>query len=173
MTAKPLNILVLCTGNSCRSILAEALLNHLGGGRLKAFSAGSHPVGRINENALATLARHGLPTEGYQSQSWDEFEDENIDVLITVCDSAAGKACPLYLGKTAVQGHWGLPDPAHVTGSPEAIVAAFETTYAALEQRIRKLLELLFETMSGPELAAALNRIGEETPGGSKEMRSS
>jgi arsenate reductase len=172
MTAKPLNFLVLCTGNSCRSVLGEALLNHLGAGRLKAFSAGSHPIGRINENALATLARHGLSTEGYKSQSWDEFEDENIDVLISVCDSAAGEACPVYLGQ-ALRGHWGLPDPAHVQGTPEDIINAFEATYAALEQRIRKLLELPFETMPGPELAAALNRIGEETPGGSKEVRPS
>lgn len=165
MTAKPLNFLVLCTGNSCRSVLGEALLNYLGAGRLKAFSAGSRPVGKINENALATLARHGLPTEGYRSQSWDEFEDENIDVLISVCDSAAGETCPVYLGK-AVRGHWGLPDPAHVKGNPEEIVAAFEATYAALEQRIKKLLELPFETMPGPELAEALNRIGAETAQG-------
>jgi arsenate reductase len=169
MTTKPLNVLVLCTGNSCRSVLGEALLNHLGTGRLQAFSAGSHPIGRINENALATLARHGLPTGGYRSQSWDEFEEENIDVLISVCDSAAGEACPVYLGQ-AVRGHWGLPDPAHVKGTPEEIVAAFEATYAALEQRIRKLLALPFETMPGSDLAAAITRIGEETPGGSQEV---
>jgi arsenate reductase len=168
MAQRPLNFLVLCTGNSCRSVLGEALLNHLGAGRLKAFSAGSHPIGRTNEKALATLGRHGLPTEGYQSQSWDEFEDADIDVLISVCDSAAGEACPVYLGK-AVRGHWGLPDPAHVEGTPEEVIAAFEATYAALEQRIRKLLDLPFETMPGPELAAAITRIGGETPGGSRE----
>ena len=168
MAQRPLNFLVLCTGNSCRSVLGEALLNHLGAGRLKAFSAGSHPIGRINEKALATLGRHGLPTAGYQSQSWDEFEDADIDVLISVCDSAAGEACTVYLGK-AVRGHWGLPDPAHVEGTPEEVIAAFEATYAALEQRIRKLLDLPFETMPGPELAAAITRIGGETPGGSRE----
>jgi arsenate reductase len=162
VNSRPLNILVLCTGNSCRSVLGEALINHLGGDRCRAFSAGSHPVGRINENALATLARHGLPTEGYRSQSWDEFEDARIDILISVCDSAAGETCPVYLGQ-AVRGHWGLPDPAHVTGSPEVIEAAFEATYAALERRIHKLLALPIETLSRAELAEALNRIGAET----------
>ena len=162
MSQKPLNILVLCTGNSCRSVLGEALFNHLGAGRFKAFSAGSHPVGKINENALATLARHGLPTEGYRSQSWDEFENANIDILISVCDSAAGESCPVYLGK-AVRGHWGLADPAHVKGSPEEVEAAFEATYAALEKRIHQLLALPVETMAKAELAEALNKIGAET----------
>jgi arsenate reductase len=156
------NVLILCTGNSCRSILGEALLNHLGGNRFRAFSAGSHPTGKVNPNALAMLARHGLPTEGYASQSWDKFEDTPIDIVISVCDSAAGETCPVYLG-SAVRGHWGLPDPAHVTGSPEVIKAAFEATYAALEKRIQKLLALPVETMSRSELAAALNRIGTET----------
>lgn len=162
MSNKPLNVLVLCTGNSCRSVLGEALINRLGQGRLRAVSAGSHPIGRINENALATLARHGLPTEGYRSQSWDEFEDANIDILITVCASADGETCPVYLG-SAVRGHWGLSDPAHVKGSPEEIVAAFEATYAALERRIHRLLELPFESLSRQELAGTLNRIGRET----------
>lgn len=160
--SRPLNVLVLCTGNSCRSVLGEALFNHLGAGRFRAFSAGSHPVGRINANALATLARHGLPTEGYRSQSWDEFEDADIDIMISVCDSAAGEACPVYLGK-AVRGHWGLPDPAHVEGSAEEVEAAFEATYAALERRIHQLLALPVESLSRNELAEALNKIGAET----------
>jgi arsenate reductase len=158
----PLKVLVLCTGNSCRSVLGEALINHLGQGRFLAYSAGSHPVGKVNENALATLARHGLPTEGYRSQSWDKFEDAAIDILITVCASADGETCPVYLG-SAVRGHWGLPDPAHVQGTPEEVEAAFEATYAALERRIHRLLDLPVETLSGPELADALNRIGRET----------
>jgi arsenate reductase len=161
MSQRPLNVLVLCTGNSCRSVLGEALFNHLSNGRFKAFSAGSHPVGKVNENALATLARHGLPTEGYFSKSWDALEDAQIDIMISVCDSAAGEACPVYLGK-AVRGHWGLPDPAHVEGSAEVIEAAFEATYAALEKRIHQLLALPVETLSAPELAAALNQIGAE-----------
>ena len=159
MSDKIYKVLFLCTGNSCRSILGEALLNHLGKGRLRAYSAGSHPTGKVNANALATLARHGLPTEGYRSQSWEEFEDANIDIMISVCDSAAGEACPAYLGK-AVRGHWGLPDPAHVQGSPEAIMAAFEATYSALEKGIQQLLALPVETMGREELAEALNRIG-------------
>jgi arsenate reductase len=162
MSNSPLNILVLCTGNSCRSVLGEALINHLAAGRFHAFSAGSHPIGRINPDALATLARHGLPTEGYVSQSWDEFEDADIDIMISVCDSAAGEACPAYLGK-AVRGHWGLSDPGHVKGTEEEVIAAFEATYAVLEKRIHQLLALPVESMSRQELSEALNKIGSET----------
>ncbi|HEY8037439.1 MAG TPA: arsenate reductase ArsC [Methylobacter sp.] len=157
-----LNVLILCTGNSCRSVLGEALINHLGDDRFQAFSAGSHPIGRVNANALATLERHGISTEGFSSQSWDEFDDKGIDIAITVCDSAAGEVCPVYLN-SVVRAHWGLPDPAHVTGSPEVIQQAFEATYAALEKRIHQLLALPVETMSKPELTEALNKIGAET----------
>ncbi len=157
-----LKVLILCTGNSCRSVLGEALINHLGGDRFQAFSAGSHPAGKVNANALATLARHGISTEGFSSQSWDEFDDKGIDIAITVCDNAAGEACPVYLNDV-IRAHWGLPDPAHVTGSPEVIEEAFETTYAALEKRIHQLLALPVETMSKPELTEALNKIGAET----------
>lgn len=157
-----LNVLILCTGNSCRSVLGEALINHLGGGRFKAFSAGSHPTGKVNPNALATLKRHGVSTEGFSSQSWDEFDDKGIDIAITVCDQAAGEVCPVYLD-SVVRGHWGLPDPAHVTGSQEIIEAAFEATYAALEKRIHRLLALPVEAMTRPELTEALNKIGAET----------
>jgi arsenate reductase len=156
-----LKVLILCTGNSCRSVLGEALINHLGGDRFQAFSAGSHPTGKVNANALATLARHGIPTEGFSSQSWDEFDGKGIDIAITVCDSAAGEACPVYLN-SVVRAHWGLPDPAHVTGSQEDIEAAFEATYTALEKRINQLLALPVETLSRPELTAALNKIGAE-----------
>jgi len=157
-----LNVLILCTGNSCRSVLGEALVNHLGGDRFQAFSAGSHPTGKVNANALATLARHGISTEGFSSQSWDEFDDKVIDIAITVCDSAAGEVCPVYLN-SVIRAHWGLPDPAHVAGSQEDIEAAFETTYAALEKRIQQLLALPVETMSRLELTGALNKIGAET----------
>ncbi|MGZ5056791.1 MAG: arsenate reductase ArsC [Methylobacter sp.] len=157
-----LKVLILCTGNSCRSVLGEALINHLGGDRFQAFSAGSHPTGKVNSNALATLARHGISTEGFSSQSWDEFDDKGIDIAITVCDSAAGEVCPVYLNNV-IRAHWGLSDPAHVTGSQEDIDAAFESTYAALEKRIHQLLALPVETMSKPELTAALNKIGTET----------
>jgi arsenate reductase len=143
-------------------VLGEALFNHLGQGRIRAFSAGSHPIGRINENALATLARHGLPTEGYISQSWDEFAAADINVMISVCNAAAGETCPVYLG-AAVRGHWGLQDPAHVTGSAEVIEAAFEQAYALMEKRIQQLLALPLETLTEAELTAALNTIGTVT----------
>ena len=155
------NILILCTGNSCRSILGEALINHLAGDRFKAFSAGSHPTGKVNANALATLARNGLPTEVYTSQSWDEFEDEAIDIAITVCDQAAGEVCPVYLN-SAIRGHWGLPDPAHVTGTEAEIQQAFQVTFDALELRVQKLLALPIESMSGAEISKALNLIGNQ-----------
>jgi arsenate reductase len=154
-----LKILVLCTGNSCRSVLGEALFNHLGKGKIQAFSAGSHPLGRINTNALATLQRHGLPTEGYQSQSWDEFADHEIDIAITVCDNAAGEVCPVYLN-SAVRAHWGLPDPAHVEGTEAEIIAAFENTYSALELRISDMLALPLEDLTDAELTVFLNQIG-------------
>lgn len=156
-----LNVLILCTGNSCRSILGEALINHLGAGRLQGFSAGSRPTGKVNENALATLKRHGISTEGFASQSWDAFDDQGIDIAITVCDNAAGESCPVYL-LGAVRAHWGLPDPAHVSGSPEVIEAAFEATYAALKKRIQQMLVLPIETMTSSELTEALNKIGKE-----------
>jgi arsenate reductase len=130
-------------------------------GRFQAFSAGSRPVGRINPNALATLARHGLPTAGYRSKSWEDLGDTPIDIMISVCDSAAGEECPAYLG-SAVRGHWGLPDPAHVEGTPAEVEAAFEATYAALEKRINRLLALPVESMTRADLAAALNKIGTE-----------
>lgn len=160
MNRKLLNVLIFCTGNSCRSVIGEALFRHLGAGRVRAYSAGSRPVGKINENALATLARHGLPTEGYVSKSWDTLENADIDIAIAVCDSAAGEACPAYLGK-AVRGNWCLPDPAHAEGTSEEVEAAFEATYAALEKRVRALLELPLENMSPAELSAALHRIGQ------------
>lgn len=157
-----LNVLVLCTGNSCRSVMGEALLNDLGKGRVKAFSAGSHPVGKINEAALATLKRHGLPTEGYQSQSWDEFEDQPFDIVITVCDNAAGEVCPMYLHK-AVLVHWGVSNPAHLEGTEEEKTAAFDKTFAILERRVKKMLALPLEEMMEQELTEKLNAIGQES----------
>jgi arsenate reductase len=154
-----LNVLVLCTGNSCRSVLGEALFNHFGKGKIQAYSAGSHPLGRVNTNALATLERHGLPTEGYKSQSWDEFADHNIDIAITVCDNAAGEVCPVYLN-SAVRVHWGLPDPAHIEGTEAEVQAAFESTYSALEKRIKEMLALPLEDLTDNELKGLLNDIG-------------
>jgi arsenate reductase (thioredoxin) len=157
-----LNILILCTGNSCRSILGEALINHLAGDRFKAFSAGSHPTGKVNANALATLVRNGIPTDGFSSQSWDEFDGAGIDIAITVCDQAAGEACPVYLD-SAIRAHWGLPDPAHVTGTDEEIIQAFQATYDALAVRIHKMLALPIEDMTSADITKALNEIGKQS----------
>ncbi len=157
-----LNILILCTGNSCRSILGEALINHLAGDRFRAFSAGSHPTGKVNPNALATLVRNSIPTEGFTSQSWDEFADIKIDIAITVCDQAAGEVCPVYLNN-AIRAHWGLPDPAHVIGTNEEITKAFQATYDALSVRIHKMLALPIEDMDSADITKALNEIGSQS----------
>jgi len=154
-----LNILVICTGNSCRSVIGEALLNHLGKGRIKAFSAGSQPLGRLNAGALALLQRHGLSTEGFASKSWQAFEAEPIDLVITVCDSAAGEICPAYL-RSIPKAHWGTADPGHVKGSDEAVLAAFENTYRIFEKRINKMLALPLDNLSATALADELNAIG-------------
>ena len=156
-----LNVFVICTGNSCRSLLGEALFNHLGEGRIKAFSAGSHPLGRLNKGAVATLKRHGLSVEGYKSQSWDEFEHQPMDIVITVCDNAAGETCPVYLNKAA-KVHWGLVDPGHIKGTEEEIITAFEKTYGILETRINKMLALPLETMTAEDVAVKLNAMVDE-----------
>ena len=154
-----LNILVICTGNSCRSIISEALFNHLGNGRVKAYSAGSQPLGRLNAGAVALLQRHGISTDGLSSKSWEKFENEAIDVAITVCDNAAGETCPAYL-QTTTRAHWGLSDPGHVKGTDEVVTAAFEATYRAVERRINAMLALPLEELSGEALVAELNAIG-------------
>jgi arsenate reductase len=157
-----LNVFVICTGNSCRSVMGEALFNHLGKGRIKAYSAGSHPIGRLNAGALATLKRHNLPTEGYKSQSWEDFEDVAMDFVITVCDNAAGETCPVYLSE-ATQAHWGVSDPGHFEGTEVEKIAAFEQTFAILELRVNKMLALPLETMSAEDLTFELNTIGKLT----------
>ena len=136
-----MNLLVLCTGNSARSILAEALWTALGEGQVRAFSAGSKPSGAPNPLALKTLSRHGHDIQGLRSKSWLEFEGDDapqMDVVITVCDSAASEPCPVWPG-APVRVHWGLPDPADLPEGPEA-EAAFEATYQALGARIRASL---------------------------------
>ena len=153
------NTLILCTGNSCRSILGEALLNHLGGNRFKAYSAGSNPVGQVNPSALATLEKHSIATDNFTSKSWDDLKDTNIDIVISVCDNAAGETCPVFLNN-ALRTHWGLPDPAHVTGTEQEIDAAFESTYQALKTRIEKMLALPLESLSDQAIVDELNAIG-------------
>ena len=157
------NVLVLCTGNSARSILAEALFNHLGGGRFKAYSAGSQPSGTVNPVALETLDKHGVPLPEARSKSWDEFAAPGapeMDFIFTVCASAAGEACPIWPGQPSTA-HWGIADPAHI----EPLAArreAFETAYRQLARRIGAFVALPLETLSAQEIAAAARRIHEE-----------
>ena len=132
------SVLFLCTGNSARSILAEAYLNHAGRGRFRAYSAGSHPGGKVNPFALELLRERGLPTSGARSKSWDEFAGAgapHIDFIFTVCDSAAAEACPIWPGHP-VSAHWGVPDPAAVVGSDDEKRRAFREALTTLSQRI-------------------------------------
>lgn len=159
--SRPFDILVLCTGNSARSILAEAIANRAGDGAIKAWSAGSFPKGQVHPQALALLARHGYPTEGLRSKSWDEFTGEGapvFDAVITVCDNAAGETCPVWLGHP-VRVHWGIPDPAAVTGDAAAVARAFEDAYRVLKRRIDKLARLPRESLDPPALKRALDEI--------------
>ncbi len=128
-------ILVLCTGNSCRSIMAEALINSLGAGRYEAVSAGSNPAGYVHPKSLETLQRHGMSLSAPRSKSWDEFECQHFDLVITVCDAAAAESCPTFLGKHEKL-HWSTPDPARATGTEEEINAAFDEAFNLLKQRI-------------------------------------
>ena len=156
------NVLILCTGNSARSVLAEATLNHLGRGRFRAFSAGSQPSGRVNPFALELLTARGHPTDGVRSKSWDEFAAPGapvMDFIITVCDNAAGEVCPLWPGHPA-SAHWGVEDPAAAEGSDENKRAAFVTVYTVLRRRIERLIALPLDTLAAPEVKARLHEIG-------------
>ena len=140
-----MNVLFLCTGNSCRSILGEATFNHLAPEGWAALSAGSKPAGYVHPRSLSLLAREGISTEGYYSKSWDALP-ATPDIVITVCGSAAGEACPAYLGPV-MRTHWGVDDPAHATGTEEEIDAAFMTAYRILRARIEAFLALPLETL--------------------------
>ena len=149
MTDSVTNVLVLCTGNSARSVLGEALINHLGGGRWKAYSAGSKPTGKVNPLSLEVLKEKGHATGGYRSKSWDEFalpDAPPMDLVITVCDNAAGEVCPIWPGHPA-KVHLGFPDPAAAEGSHDERLAEFRKVYAMIEAKVRRLIEL------GPERA--------------------
>lgn len=145
MTAEnPIRVLFVCTGNSARSIMAEALLRHWGKERFQAFSAGAHPRGEVHPLTLEMLSRHRLPTEGLRNKSWDEFTGAgkaDLDLVVTVCDEAAGETCPVLPG-TPVQVHWGIPDPAAVRGSEEEQLKAFRDAYSALDTRVKLLTAL-------------------------------
>lgn len=156
-----MNILVLCTGNSARSILLESLLNTLGEDRLRAFSAGSKPTGQVHPQSLTLLTREGHDMSGVRSKSWDEFAEDGapeMDMVITVCGSAAGETCPMWPG-APVRAHWGVEDPAAADKADWD--AAFDTAYAILGRRARALLDLPLETLSRDALQIELNRIGE------------
>jgi arsenate reductase len=135
-----MNILFLCTGNSCRSVLSEATFNYLAPEGMRAISAGSKPAGQLHPRAVALLQRKGISTEGYYSKSWDQLP-VTPDVLVTVCGSAAGETCPAYLGPV-MRTHWGVEDPGHVIGTEEEIETAFEQTYQIIRARIEAFLAL-------------------------------
>ncbi|QOL49376.1 arsenate reductase ArsC [Massilia litorea] len=155
-----MNILFLCTGNSCRSVLSEGAFNHLAPAGMRALSAGSHPTGWLHPRAVALLQRKGISTEGYFSKSWDALP-VTPDIVVTVCASAAGETCPAYLGPV-LRTHWGLDDPSHVAGTDEEIEAAFERTWAIILARIQAFLALPLDELNTDRarLQAELDRIG-------------
>lgn len=156
------NVLFLCTGNSARSILAEAILAQRGAGRFRSFSAGSHPNGRVNPFALALLERLGWPTAGYRSKSWDEFAAPGappLHFIFTVCDNAAGEMCPVWPGQP-VTAHWGIPDPAAAEGSDLQKTAAFRDAYRVLDRRIELFTSLPLASLDAMALQQRLRDIG-------------
>jgi protein-tyrosine-phosphatase len=163
MSDRIFNVLFLCIGNSARSILAEAILNEIGADKFRAYSAGSHPKGEINPNALALLKNLGQDTSALRSKSWDEFAAPNapaFDFIFTVCDNAAGEACPVWLGHP-MTAHWGIPDPADAKGTPAEIALAFQEAYRMLRQRITLFTALPLHTLDQISLRSKLTAIGE------------
>lgn len=161
---KPKNVLFVCTGNSARSILAEALLNQMGQGQFQAWSAGSHPTGVVNPLTLQTLQRLQLPSGNCRSKSWSEFAGPDapaLDFVFTVCDQAAGEACPVWPGQP-ISAHWGLPDPAAAQGSDEQRSQAFMNTAVALKRRIELMLALPVSSLNRLSLQQALRDIGQQ-----------
>jgi arsenate reductase len=160
MTDKTYNVLFLCTGNSCRSILGEATFNHLAPHGWRAMSAGSKPTGQVHPRSLALLSKEGISTEGYFSKAWDNLP-ATPDIVITVCASAAGETCPAYLGPV-LRTHWGVDDPAHATGTDEEIDAAFMKAYRILRARIEAFLKLPLDELKEDKAAlkAEMDKIG-------------
>jgi len=162
MSDKVYNVLFLCTGNSARSILAESILNQRGKGRFRGYSAGSHPNGTVNPFALALLKDTDFPTEGLRSKSWDEFAAStcpHFDFIITVCDNAAGEACPVSLGKPTTA-HWGIPDPAAVKGTDIQKKAAFALAFKLLSTRISLFLSLPLASLDQLRIKEEMDSIG-------------
>ena len=156
------NVLFLCTGNSARSIMAEAILSHKGKGRFAAFSAGSHPTGQVRREALWQIGSAGLSTTGLRSKSWDEFSGPaapKLDFVFTVCDNAAKEQCPFWPGQP-MTAHWGIPDPAAVKGSPEEIARAFREAFVILDRRIGLFLSLPLATLEDMAIQREIDQIG-------------
>jgi len=161
----PFNVLFLCTGNSARSILAEALLNHKGKPNFRGFSAGSHPTGRVNAFALKQLEAAGLSADGLRSKSWDEFAKPGapqMNFVFTVCDNAAAEVCPLWPGQP-VTAHWGVPDPAAVVGTIEQMERAFSEAFVTLDRRIALFLSLPLASLTALALKKEVDRIGRQS----------
>ena len=162
MSDSPLNVLFLCTGNSARSIIAEAIMNREGRGRFHAYSAGSHPKGAVNPQALSLLDGLHHRTDALRSKSWDEFETPDapkLDFVFTVCDDAAAEVCPIWPGQP-MTAHWGMPDPAAATGSPAEIAIAFADTYRMLNNRITLFMNLPMTSLDRLSLQRRLDEIG-------------
>jgi len=160
---RPLNVLFLCTGNSARSIIAEAIMNREGRGRFHAYSAGSHPKGEVNPHAIDLLRSLRYPVQDFRSKPWDEFEAPGapkLDFVFTVCDSAAAEVCPIWPGQP-ITAHWGMPDPAVVEGSPAEIALAFADTYRMLNSRIKLLMNLPLASLDKMSLQRRLEEIGQ------------
>lgn len=154
-----MKILYICTHNRCRSILSEAITNHVAGGYITAKSAGSQPCGEVHPLSIKYLQEANISTQGLQSQSWDEFESFQPDVVVTVCDSAAGEACPVWFGKT-IKVHWGLSDPSKLDGTEEEKADAFRACIAEITERVEKLSQLAKQSLSSDELKAELAKLG-------------
>jgi arsenate reductase len=164
MATHPYNVLFLCTGNSARSIMAEAILNHKATGRLTAYSAGSHPSGNVRPESLRQLELVGISTEGLRSKSWDEFAAPGappMHFIFTVCDNAAHEVCPIWPGHP-MTAHWGVPDPASASGSPEEIARAFRDAFSILDRRIGLFLALPFATLERLALQREIESIGNQ-----------
>jgi len=162
---KVYNVLFLCTGNSARSILAESVLNHVGGGKFRGYSAGSHPKGEVHPLAVELLEAGGMPSSGLRSKSWDEFAvpgAPGMDFVFTVCDQAAGEVCPVWPGKP-VTAHWGVPDPAAAEGDLLARKSAFRSAFRQLERRIRLFVLLPISQLDGISLKRKVEEIGKSS----------
>ncbi len=158
MAARPLNVLFLCTGNSCRSIMAESILDHLGEGRFKSYSAGSHPAGRVNLYALAQIERRGCPTGDLRNKDWDEFggaEAPAMDLVITLCDLAAAETCPVWPGDPLTV-HWPFRDPAVFSGADAETHDEYAAVYGQIEARVRRLVALPLESVDLKQQLAAI-----------------